>query len=379
MGSSSQDWGEIQRVDDTGGPSLFGWLDRDHSLKSEVLMWAHPSDLARGPRVGPVIFMRCFVKEDGSRLFSPVGMMIQEDKRRNKPIPYFGLFLASAWPCGIRILEQEYKLDQDTISTYSVMWLIFQRARRMRQFLRRDFKWISDFFLRKNSRESATEVDLLGWLESGEDSSKMIETGWRKVSPRILTLVERGLNLLQKLGNQDPSPEECLKAGLWSLAAKEADSLSPEKIGKAIRGALFAPAEVSIEANPHIKDLVLERLCHALKRHREDPADSFNTWFWGPSNTLFKQLAQGKRRGGDLDLGAVEVAFLDLGWDSHRYVANCVSATMQWFINSLPIRLTAVERMAFDQMNLLQPHWGNLCLLLLVNSGHGLSHFRGPT
>ena len=101
----------------------------------------------------------------------------------------------------------------------------------------------------------------------------------------------------------------------------------------------------------------------AIGQHLDGPAVIFNDWFWGPHNSLVKQIA--KQAGGTLDQSTVGEAIIELGWRAHLSVAKCMEAAMLDFRRAVRPALQQSELRSFDAMFRCQAVLGGLSLVML--------------
>jgi hypothetical protein len=175
------------------------------------------------------------------------------------------------------------------------------------------------------------------------------------------------MRLALDAGISRPTDRQCLEYGLHAAAQLSPLALPDAEVPHLIRQALFHLDPAATGADPEIKKMFFERFCAAFEDHLKDSTEQFNNWFWGPKNSFLKQLAKQRRaRGEERTDEEIRGALLELGWAAYEYVAGCLSCQMQAFANALPQPLAPAERQIFEQMHLLQPHFGGLSLILLA-------------
>jgi hypothetical protein len=342
-------WGTIAPAEDRSWSPLPRERQATGAGLTNCSVWLPPADLKGLLPEGFGLPLRVHVGRDGLRRVAPVG-----------PV---GVHVDRAWCGGLALLCRHRQLDPGRQLDYRVMWFLYQRARGMRQHLRRSFHWSRDLFVTASGREAPEEVSVIPILvaKKGDEGQAV---PW--VRPGVRELRDRGYEAARAAGIAKPTPHQAIHYGLASYAKDDPLSVPDHEVPQLVRKALFDYDPTGPEPDTELLENVYERASKALMKHTGDATPAFNTWFSGRNNTFVKQIAKQRRaRDGELKPEAVRGALLRLGWDAYQYVAGCLSLQMQAVAKALPEPLTPAERKVFDEMYLPQPHYGNLPLLLL--------------
>jgi hypothetical protein len=344
----SADWGRVVPSNDHDRPSLLVRGGQSQANRATSWVWLPPEDLKGELPEGFNLAFRMHAGQDGLRRVAAVG-----------PPEYH---IPLAWMGGLVLLSRHRRLDPETRQTYRMMWLLYQRASRMRPHLRRSFKWWNDLTVSESGRAELEEDSVIPIQVEAVDE----EGRTRPVRPRLSELQERGYRAARAAGIVAPSVGQAIHYALVDYAKANPLVLADDRVPELVRASLFDVATSDWDVGPEELLVVYTRVFAAVWNHAEDTTEKFNEWFWGRKNSFVKQIAQQRRaERGQLQREHVRRALLRLGWDAHQYVAGCLSLQMQAVAESLPEPLNAAERRIFEEMHLPQPHYGNLPLLLL--------------
>ena len=268
-------------------------------------------------------------------------------------------FIDVAFMAGLAVLSVIKQLTPEQKHSYRAMFFLFQRVRRTREHLQNALLNATSLRISRVGREGADGRSILpetvGLNQQGQG------TAWS-----VDRLLCEGRQAAREAGVEKPIENECVRFGLVAAARLNPLTIPANPTLELVRQALFndIPADDPIE--PEVVDVVVERALAAVHQHLTEPADAFDRWFSGRTNSFVGQIA--RRRllpGGQLDQTAVRRALHDLGWQAYRYMADCIHAIMGAFEKMIPEPLTAAERTFFEQMHLNQPYLGNLPIVLM--------------
>ncbi|MDG3005901.1 hypothetical protein [Paludisphaera mucosa] len=353
---STKDWGKLTPTDDRGAPSLLSEaMGTVVQARSTMWVWTPPDDLPNPLPRGLCLPIRIHVGADGIRYISAVG-----PKERPKGTPaggLAGLVVAVMGEAGLAMRERDGDLSPENIFRHRLAFLAIQRARRTKEFCLRKFNSPKDLRIAGSGGSSNhTLVDGLYPLYGPGLGRDPIET-----------LLDAGRNDAREAGIDDPSYGQSISYG-FAAHARSNPGPPVANVSDLIRSVVFG---VGFESNPEdavSEAVVVERLCDALGRHLEKPAARYNGWFSGRGSSLVKQIGGRKKaRGGILKGPMVRRALIQLGWNAHGYVAECVGYLMLAVAKALPVPLSLRERRIFEGMHLPQPHFGGLPMILLVD------------
>ncbi len=316
--------------------------------------WRPPERLAQYLPDGFSIPIDCYTGTDGLRRFVP---------RCN-----FEELIDLGAVGGLAVLHGLRGFDAHTDHSYRSMQLIHQyvrgRANRgtrgMKEHLTRGFDYSRDLHVRQTGRLTDGERDVLpdniGLAADG--------TGDRLTVGQLTTI---GRRVATEAGYCNPTNRVSISFGLYETAKLNPLEVEPDRVSALVRMSLFDIDTKSSAPNEEMLEIVTERLLEAIDDRLEDPQEKFDRWFTGPNNSLVKQISQGKRkRGGNLSIEDVRQALLYLGWQSYRYVGQCLHALMRTIKNSIPCPLTDAERVIFERMFESQACYGDMPLALLA-------------
>ena len=141
---TSGDWGSCSSI----AIRKPQWLPAsmcDETGESRLVVW-RPSKRLAGHIPWDVDFavpMICHRQSDGIRRFFPAGS--------------YAFFLARAWSAGLAILSTRQKISDDKRSRYRFDWFLYQRARRLQQFIRRRFGSQAELKVKPSARSEKGE------------------------------------------------------------------------------------------------------------------------------------------------------------------------------------------------------------------------------
>ncbi|MEA1950626.1 MAG: hypothetical protein U9N87_04535, partial [Planctomycetota bacterium] len=140
-----------------------------------------------------------------------------------------------------------------------------------------------------------------------------------------------------------------------------------QEVPDLVRMALFSIDYAEGDPSEEHLENVTGRLLQAIHRHLDEPQKAFDKWFYGPNNSIVKQIAQQKlKQGGKLKRKEVRQAILHLGWQAYEHVGQCINALMQTIKNSMPDPLSDEEKRLFEHMYESRPYYGGLPAAILV-------------
>jgi hypothetical protein len=284
--------------------------------------------------------------------------------RRFYPDCGVAAYLATAFAGGLVVLTNLRPLSPEEQDAYRLQWLWFQRAQTTGEHLRDDLEHVASLRLRRSARglENTNSIlpESIGQDEAGEGEPWSLDR-----------LLDIGRREARAAGKSNVSAVDCVKYGLLSAARRNPLWVQPKEVPGLVRGALYDTGDLPTlpkdtkAANDTIQEVVWRTL-EAMRSHRRDSTGDFDRWFWGPNNTLAKQVGQRKKApGGSLDPRLVRRVLLGQGWRAYAPVANCLHAMMFHFRHLLPTRLTEDENRLFERTYLRQPFLGDLPLLML--------------
>jgi hypothetical protein len=352
----TMDWGAMVRMDDPGTPSLHINQRRPAAAgPSAVYAWRPPPDLRPEIPEGYPLALRCHVGEDGLRRFSLIATRMgpKGASRKGRFIDHIAVMMAG----GLAILDRLKGLGGEGRSSYRMMGFILQYARRMRAYRRRSFNCPKDLLIA--SPAGSTEGTVIDWIAPQANRPG-------RAGDLVNHLISEGRDAARGAGITRPTTSECIHHGLAAHARSDTARLAVEQVPGLIRAALFESDAAAGSVGPGVQERVAERFSLAFHGHLGDETEEFNRWFLGRNSSIITQLCRAKDgRGGDLRRDLVGGAMLQLGWEAHRYVGDCISLMMQAVARSLPDPLDDREDRIFRQMHLPQPHFGGLPLIML--------------
>lgn len=309
-------------------------------------LWRPPRGMRNQVPGGFALPLRCVVGPDGLRrifpYYSPEG------------------FITLASTGGLAVLCQRQRLGKHARHSYRAMWLLFLKARRMREFFGQSFASCRDLYVSPGGRTDPSERDVL-------PETLGLDARGRGHRWSVSELTARGAEAARLAGLARPNAGQRIRYGLLEAAKRDPLTVPAAKVPQLVRSALFHVSPSTGDLDPGLVDAVAERILEALDTHLEDDAENFDKWFQGRHNSLVHQVAKKKHgRGGQLDEEDVREAILELGWRAYRYVGDCVNAQMRTVENAMPEPLRGAERELYEHMHLAQPYLGGLPLVLLA-------------
>ena len=350
-------WGQITVERDVGFPPLLD-AARDLSWKTtDVYRWRPRIELANKVPNGFGVSLQCLTDANDNRVFLPIGL---KEKGHDDYLAFF----TAAWNAGFSILCQTGRMDESYRFSFRLMWFLFQRVRKMQQFVRRGFKTKKDLLVAFSIRNEVGEDHVLPW------DVEATTTG-PKCPVAVEQLIEAGNRAALEFGIQYPTTADQIHFGLAAAARREpSHPMSPEQAAKVIRYSLFDvepdPADLTNEIRQVIEQAVLETI-EPFVMNEDMPYQVFDNWFWGKRNTFLKQVvATAARSNHQVDDELARRTLLDMGWRAYQHVGQCINAAMYDFRKAVPNELNDAETFTFDQLFLQQPAFGDLPLIMLA-------------
>jgi hypothetical protein len=180
-------------------------------------------------------------------------------------------------------------------------------------------------------------------------------------------LIAHGRADLVAAGEPSPTAAQSIAAGLH--AAARLDQLDPVSLTADEARTLTRMALFDLGPEPGVdeatKRAVAARLLAAIERYDGESTAGFERRFYACRDDLIRGISKQRKGGGPIPRLAVRQALLELVWDAHRYVGDCVGLMMAAFLRVLPAPLTAGDRAAFEALYLGHPRLGGLPLVML--------------
>ena len=352
--TESATWGHVSIRDDPG-PPLVRTKRPQEDMASKRYVWQPYKVLEEHLLANSGVVLHCQAAPDGERRFSPIG-------RGDRSLDPFLPFYTSAFLCGFAIICHAKKLTKQERHSYRVMWFLFQRVQKMRQHIRLAFNTKKDLTIAVTGRltKDVNDSHVLPWPFDSTTRS-------RGYPQSVDELIERGEKAAKGAEIRCPSVSQKIHYGLAEVARLDPQSLRPDDAVRVIQYVLFDVDPGWDKVDPETRKIVIERVLDAIEPHLDDTSAVFNDWFWGRHNTFVKQIAQQKKsRGGELDPEIVQQVLLQLGWESHEYVGQCVHAWAHDMQKALPEPLTKTERQAFEGIFFCRPDLGGIPLVMLA-------------
>lgn len=175
--------------------------------------------------------------------------------RRLAPSPNLDSWLPHAWVGGLAMLQWRNQLSCEELQRHRLAWFLFQKAKRIQPFLKRNFRGPKDFRIYQQHRTGDA------------DGFPIVSRG------QILTLnnlLEIGRRQAKERGETRPCSELVVQFGLFQLARENPLQLNSQETVRLIRDALF---DWSFEPNPveeQVVHFVWDRLVVALEPHLDE-------------------------------------------------------------------------------------------------------------
>lgn len=305
-------------------------------------VWTPPAELS-SEFVEPIrIGLEECVTSEGTRIYFPM------DK-----IPKC---ISHAQDAGFALFSRDNRLSWENQTTYQAMRLIFDHVRRTNNYLRRKFACVDDLIIRRHGRVSYGENSVLP-----EDLG--LDALGRGQRWSVADLLRHGRQQAREAGIDEPNEETAIRYGLFAAAERNPLFVDKqEEVESLVRLALFAPTDCTESLADRQVAQVYERLTYLLDRHRFDSREDLNRWLRGGHSNLPKAIANR-----NMDKDIVGKALQQLGWQAHRYVADCVARFFRTFQSALAQPLNPCEREIMGHMYMPQPYLGGLSLLLMYN------------
>jgi hypothetical protein len=236
----------------------------------------------------------------------------------------------------------------------------------MKEHLTREFEYSRDLYVRRSGRLADDERDVLP-----DDMGLTAQGEGRRLT--VTKLMELGRQAAHAAGHSNPISKVAVAYGLYEAAKLNPLEVEVEKVPVLVRSALFDIEPWQDALSAERVEIVMERLLEAVDSHRDDSQNEFHEWFFGPHNSLVKQIAQQKsKQGGKLTREIVRRAVLEHGVRAFEYVGPCVNALMRTIKNSMAPPLNDEEKRLFEHMLESQPYYGNVPAAMLAERMQGL-------
>jgi hypothetical protein len=270
-----------------------------------------------------------------------------------------GALINYSIPIGIEILREAKSLTGEQVFGLRAHVLAYRWLRARGAKLRRSFSSPADLRLRRPDLVTADHRDIL-------PPDLGLDARGRGRRWNIAELMKQGLAAAAEAGIRRPRNAEVIAHGLLAAALRNPLDSAPAGKRTLIRMMLFAAPEGIVE--DEIREEIIARFCQAIEEHADDTAEKFDAWYSGGHSNLPKSLANRKTGSfGRLSVDEVKRVLQDLGWESHKTIANCAHATMRWVENSLADSLSSDARGWFEDVYLCRPQYGNLSLVMLMD------------
>ena len=269
---------------------------------------------------------------------------------------------------GLAVIHGIYGFDKQVDHSYRAMLLIHQHVRGrdyrgtrgMKEHLTRNFDYSRDLYVRRLGRPSYSEWNVL--------SDDVTQKKHREEEPISITrLTKTGRQAAEEAGYLNPDSKRAIVLGLYQAAKLKPLDVDAQEVLPLVRTALFDIDHAQSAPAEELLDNVTGRLLESIHGHLDEPQNKFDKWFYGPKNSIVKQIAkQRKKPGGELPREEVRQALLHLGWRAYEYVGQCIHALMRTIKNSMPNPLSTEEKQLYEHMHESQPYYGGLPAALLV-------------
>jgi len=338
--------GQVRILPDDSSPQTDTASRPLPSFTSTIYEWTPSATLKDELPEGFVLRLRCVQVQDGIRRFYPAEST--------------ELFIHLAFTAGLAMLSLSREMEPEQRFAYRLMWFLFRRVRRMVEHLDNALLNATSLRLSRVARDVADERSILpetvGLMTNGEGSP------WG-----VNQLLAEGRREAMKDGIDRPREAESVQYGLLAAARLNPLNLPAEAIPELVRQALYLEGPTDQQPDAEVLEHLTERTSAAVEHHVPNSAAEFDAWFQGPKNSLVRQIGQRKLMpGGRLEQETVRAGFLELGWHSYRYVADCIHTAMNTIKDQIQPLLTPAEEQCYEQVHLNQPHFGSFPLVLLA-------------
>jgi len=303
--------------------------------------WRPARSFARNLPGGFSISVNAITAEDGLRRFVP------ED---------VGALILNSSLGGAALLAKRGLLDAERGFSYKAMRFHYLMSGRFREHFDREFHRKEDLLIPRHAAAVAEERHVLP-NHVGLDGQGRGKA-W---SPATLIAEGRAANGSRKAGVAD-----FIRLGLTEAARRnplKPEDLTLENCSAIVRMALFDCKSDGSIAGEERRRLVQHHFLEDMEKREKKPDGRFWTWLHGDLSSIVHAIA--KRKGIGLQRDEIRAELLRLGFDSYRYMSDCLNAQMEDFAAALPQPLTASERTHFSALYANQHHWGGLSFLLL--------------
>ena len=337
----------------TLGLAPSGYSGEQVSATCEHGKWHPPQRLAEFLPEGFSLEIDCYTTADGFRRILP---------RYN-----FEELINMGAVGGLAVIHGLRGFDKQVDHSYRTMFLIhehvrgraYRNTRGMTEHLTRNFDYSRDLYVRRLGRETDGVCNVLP-----DDAT--LDTRREEKPLTVKKLTATGRQKAQASGFHKPDSRQAIALGFFEAATLKPLDVAIEKVPDLVRMVLFSMDHIDNSTSEELIKTVTERLLDAVHGHLDDTQEDFHNWFFGPSNSLVKQIAkQKKKHGGVLKREDVRQALLHLGWQAYEYVGQCVHALMHTIKNSMPQPFNEKEKRLFEHMYERQACYGNLPLVLL--------------
>ncbi|WP_417390837.1 hypothetical protein [Gimesia sp.] len=278
--------------------------------------------------------------------------------RRFIPMTGSDKLLDNLFKGGLAVLNQHQKLSDEQRWSYRLMFLFFQRVKKLSNHCERNFASSRDLRIIMTRLETAGRYNVI------PEHLEIFSNGVGKSSV-VKGLLTEGSKLATDHGIENPNQEQAVNYGFFAAAKiSPLEITKSEEIESLVRIALYNEQN-TVRCDPECQQWIEERILAALKKHLHDSQEEFDNWFAGPKNSFLTQISKQKCPYGKLNNGMVRWALMELGWKSYHYVGNCIHTQMRCFQNALPASLSESERNIFEMVYLKQDYLGDFPLLLL--------------
>ncbi|MCA9014765.1 MAG: hypothetical protein KDA77_05470, partial [Planctomycetaceae bacterium] len=259
---------------------------------------------------------------------------------------------------GLAILIKHNSLSAEQAWDSQMMFLLFQKMRKLNNHQQRNFQGIKDLYIKRPGRQETGQRNVLpDSLGTGPDS---INPPWG-----IDKLKTKGEELARECGYERPSMRQTIEYGLFAAALLHPLMIEdPEQIEGLLRIALYNEWN-TCDCDLQTREWIEGEIQEAIRAHLRDSQDDFNEWFWGCKNSFLKQIARKRCPHENVTNSMVRKVLLDLGWRAYTCVAECIHEQMYYFQNALRNPLNEQERQIFEMAYQKQSYLADLPLLLL--------------
>lgn len=330
-------------------------VESDIPQNTECLYWLPNAEEFDVIDAVPGIGFCCERDGKGTRQILPIGF------RRE---PGIFKFFSAAQHFGQEILCRQFpeRFAGEQLFSYRVMWFLFQRARKMRHFIGRHFKYKKDLQLTEAIREDRRIDNILPWM--GSEAAGAL--GYPQTLDEFFDIGHREA---VEQGIEAPTLANKVEFGLWyAVKLEDRMPLTGDDASRLVKHILFdidyTVDSLSAGLVARVEQLILEEIePHVMSG---EPQGVFDDWFAGGRSTLVKSVSRRLRDFPAEEATAiVTVVFVEYGWRAYQYLTTYIQAIMHDVADALPEPLSDEEKASFDLLYCPQPHFGGLPLILL--------------